>query len=146
MLDNIGTIGIMSLGAILGLVLGYFFYSKVGLTPSAKAYKEALEAQEENIRILKGRYNARLKEINQPSELQRIASLEGSTEDLVTQFSAILPSLPIPKWLRPFAPQLASGIAGWAKEHPEQIQSILQKLTQGPNNVSASKVGFEDSL
>jgi len=121
-------IGVGSIGAIIGLFLGFFMAKRMGLTPSAKELQRALDASEDYYKTMMGRFRGRLKEYEQPSELQRLSSrVEGeSQEDMITAFANELPNIRgLPRWVRPFIP----AITGWLKENPEQVKALISKFT-----------------
>ena len=136
--------GFSGIGLVIGLFIGIWLARKTGMTPNVKAYKDALEANAENLRVTKSRYNMRLREVEQPLALRQLVNdKNGASQiDLATAFSQILPSLPVPRFLRPFMPQILSGVQGWVTEHPDQVQAILQKVTQqGPGEQSTESGG-----
>ena len=115
----------LSLGASLGLVSGILVARKLGLTPHAKELSKALDENESYYKTMLSRLKGRLKEYEQPSDLQRLAQSTNGAEDPVKMLLGNLGNIQgIPKWIRPFIP----GIQAYAAEHPEQVQELIQKF------------------
>ena len=127
---ELAIIGACALGASIGLFLGIWVARKIGLTPAAKEFARALDANEEYFKTMIARFKGRLKEYEQPSELQRFASHASGQNpaDLVGLLGSELANIKgLPTWLRPFIPAIQSYI----KENPETVQALISKFSQG---------------
>lgn len=122
------------IGVSLGLVGGIIVSRKLGLTPHAKELSKALDENETYYKTMLARLKGRLKEYEQPSDLQRLAQGTQGAEDPVTMLLGNLGNIQgIPKWIRPFIP----GIQAYAKEHPEEVTALIGKfMKQGGRGVS----------
>ena len=93
------------LGVTLGLILGRFWQKFE--SPSVKTLRLALADSDMYFKSQIGRYKARLKEYEQPSELQQMAgNMQGASEgDMVTAFVNQIGGMRgVPRWIRPFLP------------------------------------------
>lgn len=129
-MSELALIGACSIGASLGLFFGVMIARKIGLTPSAKEYARALDANEEYYKNMVARFRGRLKEYEQPSELQNFAAKAGGQNpaDLVGLLSSNLANIRgLPAWVRPFIP----AIQGYIKENPEIVTQLIAKFSQG---------------
>jgi hypothetical protein len=100
----------------------------MGLAPSTREYKIAYEELEQRYKDMNSRWRGRIKEYEQPSELQQIAGSGVAGEDLVTTVIANLGGMKsIPAWIRPFIP----AVQNWIKENPETVKTLIQRFTQG---------------
>jgi len=125
--EYISFLGIGCLGATIGLISGINIARRMGLTPSAKELEKALNANENYYKSMVARFRGRLKEYEQPSELQQFASkFQGENpENLVQLLANELPNVRgIPRYLRPFLP----AISNYMKENPEQVQALITKF------------------
>ena len=121
----------LCLGSSLGLVSGMIISRHIGMTPHAKELSKALDENESYYRQMVARLKGRMKEYEHPSDLQRLAqSANGAQgEDQISMMLNNLGSIKgIPGWIRPFIP----GVVAYAKEHPAEVTSLIQKfLKQG---------------
>jgi len=125
--SSIELVGVGSLGATLGLLVGIFISRRMGLTPSARELKQALEANESYYKQMVSRFRGRLKEYEQPSELQRFAqNTQGVAPDnMIEMLASELPNIRgLPRWLRPMIP----GIQAYLKENPDQVTELVNKF------------------
>ncbi len=116
------------IGATLGLISGIIISKKMGLTPSAKELEKALEANESYYKQTIQRFKGRLKEYEQPSELQRLAhqTKGAEPENIIAMLANELPNIRgLPGWIRPLVP----GIQAYLKDNPEQVMELITKFT-----------------
>ena len=125
------------IGATLGLISGLVVSKRLGLTPSAKELSKALDANETYYRQTIQRFKGRLKEYEQPSELQRFAHQTKGVEpeNMIAMLANELPNIRgLPAWIRPLVP----GIQEYLKENPEQVQELITKFTSKNAKVAES--------
>jgi hypothetical protein len=130
--------GAGSLGATLGYVLGLI--TKKFTSPTVQQLSRALAENDAWYKTQIGRLKSRLKEYEQPSELQQFAHKYAeeaqNPENLVQLLSNELGNIRgLPRWLRPFIPAITSYI----RENPEQVQMLIQKFlspNRGPQQQS----------
>jgi hypothetical protein len=140
MSEMILAVGCGSIGASLGFLLGII--TKKFLSPKNIEYRQMLKENEEYHKTQLGRMRARLKEYEQPSELQRFANgVNGQDpKDLVGLLANELPNLRgLPKWVRPLIP----GISSYLKENPDQVQALIAKFA---NKTGKESLSTQDSL
>ena len=134
------------LGATLGLLLGRFWQKLEA--PSIKTLRLALEDSEQYYKSQIGRYKGRLKEYEQPSELQQMASnLQGAPEgDVISAFVSQIGGMRgVPRWIRPFLP----AIVGYVKENPQQVMALFKQAQSAFSKAGGTKElssQSEDSL
>jgi len=114
------------IGSVLGLIIGVWMAKYTGLSPSSRELKRALIENEEHSKTMQSRLKRRIAEFEQPPELQQmVQGLDLNSPDAVNMLINNLGSIKgIPRWIRPFIP----GIAGYVKEHPEQVKGILERF------------------
>ena len=130
------------IGATLGLISGIIVSKKLGLTPSAKELGKALEANESYYKQTIQRFKGRLKEYEQPSELQRFAHQTKGVEpeNMIAMLANELPNIRgLPAWIRPLVP----GIQEYLKENPEQVTELVNKFM---SKTKSSEVDSMDYL
>lgn len=128
------------IGASLGLVSGMIISRHIGMTPHAKELSKALEENESYYKTMVARLKGRMKDYEQPADLQRLAQSASSVQG-EDQISMILNNLGnikgIPAYLRPFIP----GVVAYAKEHPEQVQALIEKFIKKGGRGSNDEIG-----
>ena len=142
MIDVLDLFGAVSVGLIIGYVFG--IVTKRFLTPRASELRKALEENQDHYKSQLGRMRARLKEYEQPSELQGFANkYQGSDpKDIVGLLSNELANVRgLPRWVRPFLP----AIQGYIKENPDQVQALIGKFLT-PHKDSDKELSMQDSL
>jgi TusA-related sulfurtransferase len=128
------------IGVSLGLISGIIISRKIGLTPQAKELSHALEENETYYRTMINRFKGRLKEYEQPTDMQNLANkMSGLPEgDMIAMLSNNLGSISgIPKWIKPMIP----GIQAYLKENPEQVKALVAKFISGGRKAAGEDSG-----
>jgi Na+/glutamate symporter len=137
-MSEILAIGVGTFGASLGILAGIVLARRLGLTPSAKELEHALDANEDYYKTYIGRLKGKMKEYEQPTELQQFAHAQQGVapENLAAMLAAELPNVRgIPRWLRPLLP----GIIDYVKSNPDQVQTLVQKFITQPRSGEAAQ-------
>jgi hypothetical protein len=120
-------------GASLGLILSNFVKNQ---REDVKILRQALKDMEEYHKATIARLRGRIKEYEQPTELQQIAQIE-NIDDIIAVLSQNLAGIKgIPRWLRPFLP----AIQEYIKQNPEKVKEVIEKFMR-----SGGKKGVEEA-
>jgi hypothetical protein len=119
-------VGYIGIGVLIGFVTGMVV--KKFEDPRITAYRQALEATEMHYKESIARMRNRLREYEQPRQMQQIASMENVGFDQLIDELANLPQ--IPKYLRPIISRAAPAIKQWAQENPDQVEALTQQLKE----------------
>lgn len=124
---EIACIGVGALGASIGLLSGIFLAKKLGISPTVGQLKQALEINEAYYKQIISRLKGRMKEYEQPTELQQIAqqAIGANPQDAISMLVANIGAIKgIPRWLRPFIPAIQQYIA----ENPDKVMALINKF------------------
>src|SRR3989304_8915564 len=99
-MSEVFAVGVGLVGAFTGLIVGFFLAKRMGLTPSTREYKIAYEELEQRYKEMNSRWRGRIKEYDQPSELQQMANSGAAGDDLVTMLINNIGGMKsVPSWL-----------------------------------------------
>lgn len=91
---------------------------------------------------MNNRWRGRIKEYEQPSELQQIANSGAEGDDMVNMILQNIGGVKsLPRWVRPFLPAIQSYI----KENPDKVQAVIQRFVNQQKGGEESNNG-DDQL